>query len=246
MKKIKTNIYLKNLRRLMDDKSKKYDLENRKTVTIHFISDTHTRHQEISLKGGDILVHCGDFMTSGDDIYELISFLDWFEKQEYKHKIFIAGNHEKIFHSSPEIIKLVLTEYPDIVYLEDSSIRLDNINFYGTPWTPKFGSWAFMLDDNLHGEEIFSRIPKKTDVLISHGPAFGSLDIAKGEVKHLGSEALAARVKKVKPKIHACGHIHSGAGIIEDYSNGNLKINASNLNENYMYEYEPIEVEFVR
>ena len=50
-------------------------------MKVHCISDTHTRHQEIELPGGDVLVHSGDIMGEPDPS-QLSEFLVWFSEQE--------------------------------------------------------------------------------------------------------------------------------------------------------------------
>jgi Icc-related predicted phosphoesterase len=53
---------------------------------------------------------------------------------------------------------------------------------------------------------------------------------------------LINRIKEIKPKIHVCGHIHSGYGY---YFDGNTHfINAAVLGENYQYENKPLTVEW--
>ena len=66
---------------------------------ITLISDTHAKHDRITedLPGGDILIHAGDFMTSGYSPYEAEQFFNWFNAiNTYETKIFIAGNHDRI------------------------------------------------------------------------------------------------------------------------------------------------------
>ena len=65
-------------------------------MKLHCISDTHTRHREIELPGGDVLIHAGDIMSRPDPS-QLIEFLVWFDDQDYTTKIFIAGNHDHLF-----------------------------------------------------------------------------------------------------------------------------------------------------
>ena len=69
---------------------------------ITFISDTHTKHNQITndLPGGDILCHSGDISSMG---YrgEIESFCKWFDAiDNYNHKIFIAGNHDWGFQNN--------------------------------------------------------------------------------------------------------------------------------------------------
>lgn len=42
------------------------------------LSDTHGQHDKITdVPEGDILIHAGDFMNSGTDLLEIISFNRW-------------------------------------------------------------------------------------------------------------------------------------------------------------------------
>jgi len=81
-----------------------------------------------------------------------------------------------------------------------------------------------------------------TNILITHGPAYGFVDKVIGRPENLGCELLAERIKTIKPKIHVCGHIHSGRGII--FNDGTLYINASVLDEQYNYTQKPFTIDF--
>ena len=75
-------------------------------MRITLISDTHTKHDELSydpldLPGGDLLIHAGDIMNSGFKKQEIHEFFKWFEAQDYEHKIFIAGNNDIMFENHP-------------------------------------------------------------------------------------------------------------------------------------------------
>jgi len=78
---------------------------------ITLISDTHAKHDRITkdLPGGDILIHAGDFMTSGYSPYEAEQFFKWFDAiNMYETKIFIAGNHDRIMETDPARAEMVL------------------------------------------------------------------------------------------------------------------------------------------
>ena len=62
------------------------------------------------------------------------------------------------------------------------------------------------------------------------------------EFKVEGFEDLFKRIIEVKPKIHACGHIHWAYG--QKSFNEIEFINAAVLNERYNYENKPIVVNF--
>jgi predicted phosphodiesterase len=229
-------------------------------MRITTISDTHTRHGLIPtehLSGGDLLLHAGDIMNSGYNPQDIHSFLNWFSTQPYTHKVFIAGNHDRMFQDDPNFIKdLISHSYKDsVIYLEDSEVVIygdgpngdypeGNIRIYGLPHTPEFYNWAFNVPRNSHKmQEIMNTIPENTDILVTHGPPYGILDtISPRSYQALGCEILRDRVKQVRPKIHVFGHIHGGRGI--EYVDGTLFINASVLNESYNYTNKPITLDF--
>lgn len=202
------------------------------------ISDTHGQHASLKLPAGDVLIHAGDSTVKGTKA-EVIAFLSWMEQLDFKYKILIAGNHDFYFESATaEEIRQIVPA--NIIYLNDSMVTINGINIWGTPITPWFFNWAF----NRHrGEQIkkhWDLIPAATDILITHGPAFRTLDrTVKGE--NAGCKDLFNTLQIIKPKVHICGHIHEAYGIIEKYS---IKfINASVLNVDYELVNKPIEFE---
>lgn len=50
-----------------------------------------------------------------------------------------------------------------------------------------------------------------TDVLITHGPPYGMLDLT-SEGEKVGCYELTKAVLRVQPKLHVFGHIHEGYG----------------------------------
>ena len=219
-------------------------------MTITFISDTHNKHKQITedLPGGDLLIHAGDISSMGHK-HEIQQFCKWFNSLEnYTIKTFIAGNHDFGFEKEPEMAKEIVGSYKWIDYLQDSFLGygVDTENYvkiYGSPWQPEFYNWAFNLPKN--GKELedkWNNIPDDTDILITHGPAFGYLDKIIGQYENLGCELLTKKIKQIKPKIHVCGHIHSGRNIVFD--DGTLFINASVLDEQYQYTQKPITIDF--
>ena len=210
-----------------------------------FISDTHGKHEHLTSKAynnilgsGDVLVHAGDVSNVGKS-HEIKSFLDWFSNTDYTHKIFIAGNHDFGFEQAQDIAP----EYKEkgVHYLFDSEVVIDGVKFYGSPWQPEFYDWAFNLPRGEKLAEKWAMIPGNTDILITHGPAYGMLDWVPSGTQ-VGCQDLFHRIMEVQPKIHVCGHIHCAYG--QKYFNGVEFLNAAILNERYMYENKPISLEF--
>lgn len=199
------------------------------------ISDTHGLHAQLRLPKGDVLLHAGDVCSRGTE-KEALNFLAWFSEQDYKYKIFIAGNHDFYFEkNSTALINKIIPE--NVIYLCDSGAQIEDINIWGSPVSPWFYNWAF---NRYRGSDIkkhWDKIPHHTDILITHGPVFGKLDITvQGE--QVGCVDLLNRVEKLNPKIHLCGHIHEAYGEIK--SAKTTFLNASVLDENYRLVNEPM------
>ena len=114
-------------------------------MKILFLSDTHGLHNHIENMYGklpkvDIIIHSGDCSRYGE-YAEMDEFMKWYNKQNAKHKILIAGNHDFILQQAGRRNQLLAENY-GITYLEDSYINLNGIGIYGSPWSPIFGMWA--------------------------------------------------------------------------------------------------------
>lgn len=220
-------------------------------MKITFISDTHNKHNQItsSLPGGDLLIHAGDISSMGHK-HEIQNFLKWFSGLDnYTHKIFIAGNHDWGFQKNSQMCQEQLDFYGKSVYLEDNLELIGDdystaVKVYGSPWQPEFYNWAFNLPRmGVELEEKWGNIPLDTDILITHGPAWGHLDTVKfNPTFNIGCELLTERIKVVKPKIHVCGHIHTGYGY--KFVDGTHHFNASVLDESYNFTQKPMTVEW--
>lgn len=227
-------------------------------MIICFISDTHGQHlnkklnyylERILEKYPDsTVVHCGDISSRGS-FKEVEDFLSWYSNLGFTNKIMISGNHDFFFdynrnaitdigkmrHGNPTYSKVdvdfLLSKYSNIVYLEDSGITIDGINFWGSPITPWFHDWAF----NRTEETILSHwemIPNDTNVLITHGPPRGILDLTYNGYINVGCPELTKKTMDLENlMVHAFGHIHEASGI--EIINGKTYVNASFLNFNY-------------
>ena len=200
------------------------------------ISDTHGSHFGIKIPDGDVLVHCGDFCSDGN-MRDAMNFLRWFNTHPHKHKIFIAGNHDWICEKDPSLFRGLLTEFPDLIYLQDNGCEVDGLKFWGSPVQPFFYNWAF----NRHrGEEIkhhWDIIPDDTDVLITHGPPYGICDKALRPefetTEHTGCKDLLDATLRIAPKLHIFGHIHYD-GQTSYIGPKTTYANVSMLNEAYL------------
>jgi Icc-related predicted phosphoesterase len=176
-----------------------------------FISDTHNLHRHYgldpwgSIPDGDFLIHCGDVTTHGT-IEELNTFQTWFAKQPHFYKIWIAGNHDRCL-DKPD--KPDIWQSARLVYLQESATQLGGLTFWGSPYTPDHQDFAFQLHDQ--AESHWAKIPSAVDVLITHGPPFAILDKGHGQ-DHAGCPVLLRHAERVKPRVHAFGHLHESYG----------------------------------
>lgn len=202
------------------------------------ISDTHGLHRDLALGSGDVLIHAGDCTRSGKDS-EAKDFMLWLSEQDYKHKVFIAGNHDWWFEraTTQEVQKSIPK---GVTYLNDSGISIDGIKFWGSPVQPWFLDWAFNRQRGSDIQKHWDLIPSDTDVMISHGPAYGILDRVVGG-EQVGCKGLLKTLEAIKPQHFVFGHIHEAYG--NEQRDGINYINASVLNERYQLVNAPIHFE---
>lgn len=216
---------------------------------IFAISDTHTKHDKLHIPECDILLHAGDFTGRGSEV-EAYMFINWLASlEQVKHKVFIAGNHDFIMEK-PEFVRSIDFKKMGINYLMDSSIEIEGIKIYGTPWTPYFYDWAFNgLEDEVGNEypggpgistrpdkdhphllNVYSKIDPDADIVMCHGPCYNVLDRTLDGL-NVGSKRLWEVVNYNKPYAFVSGHIHEARGIKS--VNGVTYHNVSSLNRDY-------------
>ena len=142
----------------------------------------------------------------------------------------IWGNHDFV-GQRPDLV-------PDLPWtlLQDSGCVVKHLKIWGTPWTPTFGRWAFMAEEDTLGT-TFELIPPGTNVLLSHGPPRDRLDECIGG-ERVGSRSLRQAIQSQSDlDLVVCGHIHEARGISNLY--GATLINASCVDERYRMRAEP-------
>lgn len=197
-------------------------------MRILHISDTHGCHYRLKdLPTADVLVHSGDFTMTGTE-KEALDFIEWFCDLSYPNKIFICGNHDECMYGA-NIDGLD----SNVHYLCNSGLVLDGIKFYGVP--------MFMGDCITNRQkQNYANIPKDTDVLITHTPAYGILDLdngIRGEFINYGSEELLDRLSAVNLRAHLFGHIHRQHGVLKQF--GTIYSNGAIMNEDYAHLNKP-------
>lgn len=186
----------------------------------------------------DILAIAGDISLNEDIKWFTEVFIPYLDKYKNKYKkcILVFGNHDDKIHMNGEWKDTVKTLPENIKILTNSSYKYKGIKFFGSPnckYIPGFINT--FTEDKL--KELYSKITKGTDVLITHTPPYGICDTVKGDSYHLGSISLMERIREIKPKIHIFGHIHTGKKYLRE--NGTDYFNVSILDEDYELAYKP-------
>ncbi|KAI0879908.1 Metallo-dependent phosphatase-like protein [Annulohypoxylon maeteangense] len=188
----------------------------------------------------DVAIHCGD-LTEESKIAEFRISLNLLKSLNASLKLVIAGNHDftldiptfkrKVAEAEPSLEPdLVAKEYgtfgevrglfkeeeaknAGIVFLDEGTHRfvLKNgatLTVYASPYTPSLGDWGFQY----HPEKghTFS-IQDGTDIVITHGPPKGIMDLTHSR-ERAGCPDLFAAVARACPRLHCFGHIHEGWG----------------------------------
>jgi len=223
------------------------------SISIVAISDTHSAHSKLSFDSEstpDILIHSGDLTDIGSK-KELEAVIAWLASLPFNHKIVVAGNHDigldKSCSSitqrrrpgqyptpkeSDDLVKLFSKN--KIIYLTperpSAEIKVNDVKLkvYGLPCSPEFlGPDAFMRDRD---EDTWAGCQGKYDILVSHSPPRGLLDVAYGN-RHVGCDHFLAALKRVTPAVAVFGHIHESRGtqtVTWDDGSSTLLCNAAN------------------
>jgi hypothetical protein len=202
------------------------------------ISDTHEFHRDVEVPDGDLLIHAGDFTYFSKRPSMLFDFDDWLGSLPHEHKVVVPGNHE------------FLLEYPqhrpaitNATLLIGEGIEIEGIEVWGSPVTPLYGG-AFGISHAADRKRHWARIPKRTDILVTHTPAYGILDQEHGSDAHQGCPELRDAILRVRPRLHVCGHIHGGYGTLR--TEHTLHVNAALYDELGGVERRPIVIPDLR
>jgi len=215
------------------------------TFQICAISDTHEKHEVLSIPKCDFLLCAGDITFTGD-LEKVAGFCEWMKKQPARHKALCFGNHELSADPSHPLRPLVINmvKQAGIHYLEDSGVEIEGLKIFGSPWTKKFFDWAFMIPPGKEKEK-WKAIPDDTHIVLCHQPPFGFGDeTLRGD--KIGCPELRKRIESLPNlKANVFGHNHAGYGHLIRYFGENKDrrvhlVNASINTEAYLPTNKPI------
>lgn len=121
---------------------------------------------------------------------------------------------------APEECYRLLSGAPSLTFMchESRTIKLlspsgprTTFKLFASPFSPKFGKWAFMYDYE-DGPRIWDAVPLDTDVLVTHCPPWGLHDRVATTRENVGCKGLLQALWRVRPILSVFGHIHEGRG----------------------------------
>jgi Icc-related predicted phosphoesterase len=187
-------------------------------TSLCIVSDTHRKHRELTIPECDILIHCGDFCSFQQEDEKTLNEADiWFAEAPAKHVVCIGGNHDFLIQNKE-------FRFAHATFLEDTTVEIGGLLIHGSPWCPDLPGFAYYATNDQLIEK-WRTIPSGIDVLITHTPPFGILDIPSSGDIHLGCPYLRAELKRIRPRLHVFGHVHASHGIHLD--DGTRFVNAA-------------------
>jgi len=157
------------------------------------------------------------------------------ERLDYPMKLLIAGNHDlcleegiadveedeqtrELLATTREYMKGEKMKKANVHYLEHESFTFTTgvgrkWVVYGSPATPKYAVGAFQYVEPQEAKVIYDRIPLDTEILLTHTPPKGCLDLT-GRGKEAGCPVLRKKLQALEAcRLHVFGHIHEDAGV---------------------------------
>lgn len=236
-----------------DDRSQKIvspgEVTRTTTIRVVHMSDTHNLHDlaSSSIPKGDIFLHTGDICANYDAQRnlraDLQEFFQWLEDEicpKFDKIVLIGGNHDVILdedhprfdRAAWNLIRNFQNDHAGFSYLKDESTTYRGLVIYGSPTCVSrvetmdlsylsngFERW---LEDR---RSLWERIPKDTDILLTHCPPGGILEEVGGDNGKGACRLLAKAVYRRSnedeneyngfrpPLLHAFGHVHSTHGV---------------------------------
>jgi len=133
-----------------------------------------------------------------------------------KPVVFVMGNDDGILGNGAAWQSEVR-----IVDIHMRRARHGSCSLVGYQYTNTFVGGTFEKNDE-EQERDFMTLEGMIDegtVLVTHGPALGTLDMA-SDGKHVGGDALRRLIEKKRPRLHLFGHVHRAFGIDGSSVNG--------------------------
>ncbi|CUG87074.1 Hypothetical protein, putative [Bodo saltans] len=234
-------------------------------IRIVIISDTHELHEQMKIPSGDVLIHAGDILFADRfafrwlSNYRLRNFFKWVNAQPHRHKVVIAGNHDKqiLDLGSAAVKKMAVPA----IYAENELIVLhipkDDPSGSGAVFGPtqelRILASPWSVANSHRSPNLAFQSPSlssETLSLVSNSSGGARQSVSKPDIFlcHQGSccVELARLIQLIQPRVcHIGGHVHEGHGVTT--IEGVPSINGSMMTGSYTKEklLRPIVVDIV-
>jgi Icc-related predicted phosphoesterase len=184
-------------------------------------SDTHFKTDPAKIPDGDVFIHAGDLMYSGQ-VSEWQDKLDWLGALPHKTKLLIPGNHDYYIRDYEGLAGAQLRRESGVklVVFEDGITILPNrMTLLGLQFVTGLRGWAWNVEDADLMRKLHMLGDETPDIVVSHAPMWQRLDALKPDAvdynrQPVGTWAYAQWFQSlsVKPKHWINGHIHESYG----------------------------------
>ncbi len=149
----------------------------------------------------DLVIGAGDFCNARKGLAEAIAHFNGIKVPF----VVVPGNAE----SAGELREAAL---PDMTVLHGDGAEIAGLRLFGlgyaVPETP-FGAWSCDLGE-IEAEARLAQC-EVADILITHAPPKGIADRTSSGLS-VGSVAIAEAIRRIRPGLALCGHIHDSWG----------------------------------
>jgi len=147
----------------------------------------------------ELIICAGDITIFGANLDYFVHQIDRF----HIPTLFVHGNHE-----TETEMKYACSLFKYTKFIHKKLYEKNNYVFIG------YGGGGFSLKDNSFEKFVKNKQDKLKDkiiILITHGPPYGTkVDNILGE--YCGNKSYTKFIKKQKPKLVICGHLHENEG----------------------------------
>ncbi|KAF9072975.1 Metallo-dependent phosphatase-like protein [Rhodocollybia butyracea] len=162
------------------------------------------------------------FSTDSSELMNLITIKLWLDKANEEELARVDDEQRAIaLKECEEMMDKARLKERGLTYLEfeETKIGVSGIKewaVYGSPASPRYSEGSFQYSTKEEAQEINSKIPHLTEILLTHTPPYGTLDKTRKD-KHAGCKNLAKLLLSgdlSRCRLHVFGHIHEAAGVM--------------------------------
>jgi hypothetical protein len=157
-------------------------------------------------ENADIVILCGDLTEF--DTYNKGMIKPFLEKN--KEVLFVVGNHDLTAGD-------VLAKKYNIKNLQFYPVKIRNVGFFGCGAASIGPNFVTEEEITYYLEKGFEKIKDaEKKVMVTHmRPSGSAIEKILPRLRYSGSEAIREAIKRFRPDINICGHIHEADDLIE-------------------------------